>query len=153
MAYYIWALVVVFYLWFRCLYETQVLPRIFFACTKYLQLEQIETPMGLLTRLVLGNQMFVEQFAQAVHDFKVYRHAFKNMDLAFAYICAPFLIVLHDINISSLTTQSGSIFTHWIKVYCDLELILYTSRSIKVKISICINLCLKHIFSPLAMTS
>lgn len=31
--------------------------------------------MGLLTRLVLGNQMFVEQFAQAVHDFKVYMHA------------------------------------------------------------------------------
>lgn len=66
-----------FFLHFRCLYETQVLPRIFFACTKYLQLEQLETPMGLLTRLVLGNHMFVEQFAQAVHDFKVCEHACK----------------------------------------------------------------------------
>ena len=42
-----------------------------FACTKYLKLDNLETPIGLIARLVLSNHMFVDQFALTVRDLKV----------------------------------------------------------------------------------
>ncbi|KAK3094442.1 hypothetical protein FSP39_001787 [Pinctada imbricata] len=54
----------------QCLYDTGLLPRLMFACTKYLTTEHLETPIGLITRLVLSNHMFVEQFALAISELK-----------------------------------------------------------------------------------
>ena len=42
-----------------------------FACQKYLKDEDLVTPLGLITRLVLGNNIFVDQFCSAVRDLKV----------------------------------------------------------------------------------
>ncbi|KAK7488222.1 hypothetical protein BaRGS_00020529 [Batillaria attramentaria] len=54
----------------HCLYTSQLLPRLLGACSKYLSGESLETPIGLITRLVLGNPIFVQQFASAVKDLK-----------------------------------------------------------------------------------
>ncbi|KAL4223174.1 Serine/threonine-protein kinase 36 [Mactra antiquata] len=53
-----------------CLHSHQLMPRIMYACQKYLKDEQLETPIGLISRLVLSNNMFVEQFCNAVRDLK-----------------------------------------------------------------------------------
>ncbi|ESO97940.1 hypothetical protein LOTGIDRAFT_153051 [Lottia gigantea] len=53
----------------HCLYTCNILPRLLFASCEYLNKELLETPIGLIARLVLGNVIFVEQFAQAVHDY------------------------------------------------------------------------------------
>lgn len=46
--------------------------RLFTACVNYLDPDQLELPMGLVSRLVLGDSSFVTQFAQAVKDEKVF---------------------------------------------------------------------------------
>ena len=56
---------------FSCLHSHQLLPKLMFACQKYLKDEQLETPMGLVARLVLSNNIFVEQFCATVKDLKV----------------------------------------------------------------------------------
>lgn len=60
-----------FLLNFSCLHSLQLLPKLMFACQKYLKDEQLETPLGLLSRLVLSNNVFVEQFCATVRDQKV----------------------------------------------------------------------------------
>ena len=54
-----------------CLYTSRLLPRLLGACVKHLEGQALETPMGLIARLVLGNVIFVEQFATAVKSVKV----------------------------------------------------------------------------------
>ncbi|XP_041347923.1 serine/threonine-protein kinase 36-like isoform X2 [Gigantopelta aegis] len=54
----------------HCLYTTNLLPRLVFACSKYLTKEHLETPMGLVARLVLGNRIFVKQFAATMDEIK-----------------------------------------------------------------------------------
>ena len=61
-----------FCIYFRCLHSHHLLSRLLFACQKYLKDEDLVTPLGLITRLVLGNKIFVEQFCSAVRDLKVY---------------------------------------------------------------------------------
>ena len=58
-------------IYFRCLHSHHLLSRLMFACQKYLKDEDLVTPLGLITRLVLGNKIFVEQFCSAVRDLKV----------------------------------------------------------------------------------
>ncbi|KAL8605032.1 hypothetical protein ACOMHN_018834 [Nucella lapillus] len=53
-----------------CLYTSQLLPRLLAASSEYLSGDVLETPVGLMTRLVLGNAIFVQQFASAVSDLK-----------------------------------------------------------------------------------
>ncbi|ELU14949.1 hypothetical protein CAPTEDRAFT_150354 [Capitella teleta] len=50
--------------------QMQVVTHLFNACIKYLEPQHLELPMGLLSRLVLGDSSFVSQFASAVHDEK-----------------------------------------------------------------------------------
>ncbi|GFN99541.1 serine/threonine-protein kinase 36 [Plakobranchus ocellatus] len=50
----------------HCLYTSRLLPRLLVACVNHLSGPALETPMGLVARLVLGNVIFVEQFATAV---------------------------------------------------------------------------------------
>ncbi|BFZ18847.1 hypothetical protein BsWGS_21886 [Bradybaena similaris] len=54
----------------HCLYTSRLLPRLLESCVRYLSGPQLETPMGLIARLVLGNVIFVEQFATSVKTCK-----------------------------------------------------------------------------------
>ncbi|XP_076434866.1 serine/threonine-protein kinase 36-like isoform X2 [Babylonia areolata] len=54
-----------------CLFSSKLLPRLLGASALYLHGERLETPVGLMTRLVLGNAIFVQQFASAIADLKV----------------------------------------------------------------------------------
>ncbi|KAK7088085.1 serine/threonine-protein kinase 36-like isoform X2 [Littorina saxatilis] len=53
-----------------CLFSSQLLPRLLAATSHYLKGETLETPIGLMTRLVLGNPIFVQQFASTVKELK-----------------------------------------------------------------------------------
>ncbi|XP_052245877.1 serine/threonine-protein kinase 36-like isoform X2 [Dreissena polymorpha] len=53
-----------------CFHSHELMPKLMFACQKYLKEEQLETPVGLITRLVLSNNIFVDQFCTAVKDLK-----------------------------------------------------------------------------------
>ncbi|XP_052801977.1 serine/threonine-protein kinase 36-like isoform X1 [Mya arenaria] len=53
-----------------CLHSHGLMPKLMFACQKYLREEQLETPVGLVTRLVLSNNIFVQQFCDSVKDLK-----------------------------------------------------------------------------------
>ena len=55
----------------RCLYNASLLPRLVFCCTKYLKNEQLEIPINLMLRLVLGSQQFLKQFCNCVKEQKV----------------------------------------------------------------------------------
>lgn len=63
------AIVLLFF--YRCLHSHQLMPRLMYACQKYLKDDQLETPIGLITRLVLSNNIFIEQFCSSVKDLKV----------------------------------------------------------------------------------
>lgn len=132
----------------QCLYETQVLPRIFFACTKYLQLEQIETPMGLLNRLVLGNQMFVEQFAQAVHDFKAVPFLSNCVQLSspLSVICDVISMCGHLIRLQPENlTMVKSVFLGMKGDFEPLYLLLsHQSAAVRSRICSLIGNLLKH---------
>ncbi|PVD31308.1 hypothetical protein C0Q70_06720 [Pomacea canaliculata] len=52
----------------HCLYTVELLPRLLGACVRCLNGEALETPIGLVTRMVLGNAIFVHQFAAAVRE-------------------------------------------------------------------------------------
>lgn len=54
-----------------CLYTVELLPRLLGACVQCLNGEALETPIGLVTRMVLGNAIFVHQFAAAVRELNV----------------------------------------------------------------------------------
>ena len=45
--------------------------RLLHACVSHLQPGQLELPMGLISRLVLGDVSFVTQFADSVHQVQV----------------------------------------------------------------------------------
>ncbi len=51
---------------FRCFYENQLLKSLFEASHRFLKREQLELPMGLIARMVLGEPAFVDQFAATV---------------------------------------------------------------------------------------
>lgn len=53
-----------------CLHFHQFMPHLMYACQKYLKDDQLETPIGLISRLVLSNNIFVQQFCSAVNDLK-----------------------------------------------------------------------------------
>ncbi|XP_053375553.1 serine/threonine-protein kinase 36-like isoform X2 [Mercenaria mercenaria] len=53
-----------------CLHAHQLMPRLMYACQKYLKDDQLETPIGLITRLVLSNNIFIDQFCSSVKDLK-----------------------------------------------------------------------------------
>ncbi|XP_064613402.1 LOW QUALITY PROTEIN: serine/threonine-protein kinase 36-like [Liolophura sinensis] len=50
-----------------CLLSAQLLPRVLKACVKFLKPDQLEIPLGLVTRLVLGNTQFVAQFTHTIN--------------------------------------------------------------------------------------
>ncbi|KAH9525670.1 Serine/threonine-protein kinase 36 [Bulinus truncatus] len=54
----------------HCLYVSNFVPRLLGACVHYLSGPPLETPIGLLARLVLGNVIFVEQLATSVKSYK-----------------------------------------------------------------------------------
>ncbi|XP_035828028.1 serine/threonine-protein kinase 36 [Aplysia californica] len=54
----------------HCLYMSKFLPRLLGSCVRYLRGATLETPMGLVARLVLGNVIFVEQFATTINECK-----------------------------------------------------------------------------------
>ncbi|XP_055861234.1 serine/threonine-protein kinase 36-like isoform X3 [Biomphalaria glabrata] len=54
----------------HCLYTSKLVPRLLGACVQYLSGPPLETPIGLLSRLVLGNVIFVEQLATAIKTYK-----------------------------------------------------------------------------------
>ncbi|KAK3796590.1 hypothetical protein RRG08_057839 [Elysia crispata] len=64
----------------HCLYTSRLLPRLLAACVKHLEGAALETPMGLVARLVLGNVIFVEQFATAVKSVKAVPFLQKCVD-------------------------------------------------------------------------
>ena len=45
--------------------------RLLHACVTYLKPEQLELPMGLTSRLILGDQVFVDQFSGCVRELGV----------------------------------------------------------------------------------
>ncbi|CAC5416461.1 FU [Mytilus coruscus] len=54
----------------QCLFNASLLPRLIFCCTKYLKNEQLEIPINLMLRLVLGSQQFLKQFCKCVKEQK-----------------------------------------------------------------------------------
>ena len=97
-----------------CLYTSRLLPRLLGACVKHLEGQALETPMGLIARLVLGNVIFVEQFATAVKSVKVSfvkkcqrLCLFKNVfdfDLIQKYIHICDLLIWYEIFLSQQTS-------------------------------------------------
>ncbi|CAH1801756.1 unnamed protein product [Owenia fusiformis] len=51
---------------YECFYCKQVVVHLLFSLIKFVALEQCPVPIGLLARLVMGETVFVEQFAEAV---------------------------------------------------------------------------------------
>ncbi|XP_059141268.1 serine/threonine-protein kinase 36-like [Physella acuta] len=64
----------------HCLYTSKFLPRLLAACVHHLSGSSLETPLGLLARLVLGNVIFVEQFATAVKKYQAVPFLQKCME-------------------------------------------------------------------------
>ncbi|KAK6192112.1 hypothetical protein SNE40_003650 [Patella caerulea] len=84
----------------HCLYTSHILPRLLHASSQYLHHDLLETPLGLIARLVLGNVIFVEQFAKAVQDFK----------------CIPFLCkAIETSNTLSVICDTISICSHLVR--------------------------------------
>ncbi|CAL1543188.1 unnamed protein product [Lymnaea stagnalis] len=64
----------------HCLYTSKLLPRLLAACVKYLSGPSLETSIGLISRLVIGNVIFVDQFATAVRTCKAVPFLQKCME-------------------------------------------------------------------------
>lgn len=103
-----------FHYFFRCLHSHQLLSRLLFACQKYLKEEELVTPLGLVTRLVLGNNIFVEQFCSAVRDLKVGTDTAKNS--AFIPIKAT------EIKKPPLITVFARLKLFYTYMYCSIDL-------------------------------
>ena len=52
-------------------FQHGLLPRLFYATYTYLQGELLDLPVGLMSRLVLGDVAFVDQFANCVQELEV----------------------------------------------------------------------------------
>ena len=79
--------------------QSGLLPRLLYAVVTYLQPDQLELPLGLLSRLVLGEAMFVEQFAKSVEDLKA----------------VPFLSAAIQGTSTSVTCDAISICSHLVR--------------------------------------
>ncbi len=55
----------------RSFYRNEFLPRLLHASQTYLRPEHMELPVGLMSRLIVSDVEFVNQFAQAVKQYKV----------------------------------------------------------------------------------
>lgn len=55
----------------RCFAGRQLLPRLLHASVTYLKPLDLDLPIGLISRLVLADTVFVEQFSHCVDDLKV----------------------------------------------------------------------------------
>ena len=56
----------------RCFLECGLLSKIFEASVKYLKPHMLDLVVGLIARLVLSNEAFVEQFAHTIESHKVF---------------------------------------------------------------------------------
>ncbi|KAK3576136.1 hypothetical protein CHS0354_043102 [Potamilus streckersoni] len=54
----------------QCLHFHALLPRLLYACQRYLKNEQLEMPFGLVARMVLGNRIFVDQFCSTIKELR-----------------------------------------------------------------------------------
>ena len=55
----------------RCYAQLGLMPKLFHACVQYLKPVHLELPIGIINRLVIGDESFVEQFASTVHESRV----------------------------------------------------------------------------------
>ncbi len=56
---------------FRCFYDADLLGQLFRACCTHLRFDQWELPVGLISRLILADMAFVQQFAAAADEKQV----------------------------------------------------------------------------------
>ncbi|XP_046556063.1 serine/threonine-protein kinase 36-like isoform X1 [Haliotis rubra] len=86
----------------HCLYTCDLLPRLVAGCTCYLTKENLETPLGLIARLVLANRIFVEQFASAVKEEKAvpFLVTLIQEDQPISIVCDTLTICSHLVRMS-----------------------------------------------------
>ena len=108
----------------RCFAHSQLLPRLLHASVTYLKPHDLDLPIGLISRLVLADDVFVEQFAHCVDNLKV-RHI------------SCILLTHYLLSISQLVILGN----------CDSMSIFFPIFLILFRF--CISHCYRHFFSKI----